>query len=779
MTTPPSAFPDQSTHDTQALVSQLEQLNFILNQTPALIGYWDRQLLNQFSNAAYSRWFGQSPEEIKGKHLQHLLGDEIYNGLLSEIDGALNGKAQRFERQLTDTNTGENIHTLIRYIPDIVNDQVQGFYVFGVDITDQDRLQDSKLQNDTILECMTKGVVLTDSHNRITFCNTAFEKITGYSLTELYGKDFDLLQGPPTDSLEINNIKAAIAAQQSYHCEILCKRKDGTEFWNDINLNPIFDNTGKLSQFLYFQRDISIEKQQLELMTLLSSCVSLMSETVVICDASDINPPGPHIVYVNDRFCNVTGYSREELIGATPRLLQGPNTDRATLDKIRKSLSRWQPVNVDVLNYKKNGEEFWQNLDIFPHANAEGWYTHWIAIQRDITLQKQQEQSLKEAKEQAEQLALLKTQFLANMSHEIRTPMNGVIGLSSLALDCNDLDEMKQFVKQINTSSLGLLDILNDILELSKIQEHGFSIEQRSFSVHDLITSCKELFTLTAQQSGISFDIHCNTLVPEYLLGNELRLRQVLVNLLGNAFKFTEQGQVNLAISVTAGQAIRANTIAIQFSVTDTGMGLTTDQMSLIFERFTQIDTSNTRKFGGTGLGLAISQELVRAMGGEIHVQSTVSEGSVFSFELEFERCHESESAEVHNKSNPNDVLQGKLALVVDDDKINEMVMGLLLKKLGIEFDVAENGALAIALIKNKGYDFVLMDIQMPVMDGIEATQALRELEDYKTLPIIAMSAGVMLEEKIACTAAGMDGFVAKPVIFENLTAELLRLLDC
>ncbi len=539
------------------------------------------------------------------------------------------------------------------------------------------------------------------------------------------------------------------------------------------------DSKGRALRALGSISDISLEKHQIEQMSLLSSCVSATSDIVIICDTSTIDIPGPRIVYVNDTFCKVTGYSREEAIGSTPRLLQGPNTDRATLDKVRKALSRWQPVNVDVLNYTKSGEEFWQNLNIFPIANADGWYTHWIAIQRDITEQKQLELELRQAKEQADQLTLLKAQFLANMSHEIRTPMNGVIGLSSLALDCNDLDEIKSFSQKINTASLSLLAILNDILDLSKIQEQGFSIEQRNFSVNDLLTSLNDLFTHKFQHSGVSFDLLCDACVPDYLRGDDLRLRQVLINLLGNAFKFTEQGYVSLAISFIDAMPTQPNIVKLKFSVADTGVGLSTEQLELIFERFTQADDSITRKFGGSGLGLTLSQELVRAMGGDIHVESTLGQGSVFSFELAFERGHTPEFKQAHaiNESNSNTMLQGKLALVVDDDMINQMVTGLLLKKLGIEHDVAENGAMALECIKNKSYDWVLMDVQMPVMDGLQATRELRALEGYKTLPIIAMSAGVMSDEKLACTAAGMNGFVSKPTSIEELSSELCRLL--
>jgi CheY-like chemotaxis protein len=357
--------------------------------------------------------------------------------------------------------------------------------------------------------------------------------------------------------------------------------------------------------------------------------------------------------------------------------------------------------------------------------------------------------------------------------------MNGVIGLSALALDCTNLEEIKPFLQRINQSSVSLMAILNDILDLSKIQEQGFSLDNRTFMLDDLITPLNDLFNLTAQQSGVSYSMLCDQHIPPYLWGDELRLRQVLVNLLGNAFKFTAQGEVRLAISVIESSSLPATNVRLRFCVSDTGVGLSAEQVKLIFDRFTQADTSVTRSFGGTGLGLTISQELVLAMGGVIQVQSSLGQGAVFFFELDFKRMDNPAGLVTNNviEISAHNVLQGKRVLMVEDDSINQLVTGLLLKKIGVEYDIAQNGEIALECIKNKAYDLILMDVQMPVMDGIEATQQLRQLDDYKALPIIAMSAGVMLEEKQACTNAGMNGFVAKPTTIEQLTKELLRLL--
>ena len=437
-----------------------------------------------------------------------------------------------------------------------------------------------------------------------------------------------------------------------------------------------------------------------------------------------------------------------------------------------------QPKTTE-LSINQGGQLKHFQSTILPVYDSLGHVNGLVGYQLNITELKQQELELRKAKEEADQLSLLKTQFIANMSHEIRTPMNGVIGLSTLALDCTDFSEIRQYVQKINQSSLSLMAILNDVLDLSKIQEPGFSLDNRAFKLNDLIALLNALFTLTAQQTGVRFSIQCDQHVPVYLYGDELRLRQVLINLLGNAFKFTEQGEVSLIIRCEQSIIDPLNKLRLKFSISDTGIGLSKEQMGLIFERFTQADSSATRRFGGTGLGLTISQGLVRAMGGEVQVQSTIGQGSVFSFELDFKVMDTPMPviACVPN-SNSSQVLQTKRVLVVEDDHINQLVTGLMLKKIGVDYDIAENGEVAIGCIKNQVYDLVLMDIQMPVMDGLQATQAIRQFEVYKSLPIIAMSAGVMLEEKQACTLAGMNGFVPKPIHIEQLTEEMLRLLS-
>ena len=239
MTKKTSEFIELSELQQKTLLEEQERLKFILYHTPVLIGYWNNQLINEYCNPAYSQWFALSPEEIKGKHIHHLLSDDLYHDLFPKIEGVLNGKEQHYKRLATDTKTGEQIHKLTRYLPHVVDDRVIGFYSLGIDSTDHDQLVDHKVQNDSILESLVIGVMLTDTNNKITYLNPAFEKITNYSQNELIGKNFDILKGSNTDIEELNNLTTAINARQPYQCKLFIYRKEGIGVWNKINLNPI------------------------------------------------------------------------------------------------------------------------------------------------------------------------------------------------------------------------------------------------------------------------------------------------------------------------------------------------------------------------------------------------------------------------------------------------------------------------------------------------------------------------------------------------------------
>ncbi len=398
---------------------------------------------------------------------------------------------------------------------------------------------------------------------------------------------------------------------------------------------------------------------------------------------------------------------------------------------------------------------------------------------RDIRMQKRTEEELRFAKDAAEQAAKVKSDFLARMSHEIRTPMNGVLGLTHLALENSPPPRQKMYLEKIQASARILLGVINDILDFSKMESGKFHLERARFSFSGMLSTVVDLFQGQAEAKNLRFVLDKDEGISSFVIGDELRLSQVLLNLCSNAIKFTEQGEVILRIHI-ADQS--ADTVRLSFSVTDSGVGMTEDQLAGLFQPFTQADTSTTRKYGGTGLGLVISKLLVEMMDGEISVNSAPGAGSTFQFTIPLEKADASETAgEVaqspETAEGESRDLRGLRVLLVEDNEINQEIAVALMESLGLSVLVAGNGAEALSLLADHDVDGVLMDIQMPVMDGLTAARLIRETgrEGIRNLPIIAMTAHAMQEDRGKSLAAGMNDHITKPIDVRELRARLDR----
>ncbi|WP_396586833.1 response regulator [Bermanella sp. R86510] len=363
-----------------------------------------------------------------------------------------------------------------------------------------------------------------------------------------------------------------------------------------------------------------------------------------------------------------------------------------------------------------------------------------------------------------------KSQFLAHMSHEIRTPLNGILGLTDVLAQTQLNNTQQDFLKTIRHSGESLLSIINDILDFSKIEAGKLELENIDFSLGVLCDDLEGLFMPQVQEKSLGFHIDIDKSIPPYLKGDPLRIKQVLLNLISNSLKFTHKGSVSVAINLK-----QEKPLILEFIVTDTGIGISLEKQEQLFKPFTQVDSSTTRKYGGTGLGLQISQKLVQIMGGDIELKSEPNKGSEFHFELHLakgKRTQENEDKSLaHAQKSASDIK----ILVAEDNNTNQLVITSMLKKLGYQYEICANGQEAIDNLGNDEYDLILMDCQMPVLDGFSATEKIRENPDWKNLPIIALTAGATEKEQQQCFDSGMNDFLSKPIKLSILQNALQR----
>lgn len=634
-------------------------------------------------------------------------------------------------------------------------------------------------------------VLILDKKGMISYVNEAYCRISKYSTDELIGQSHHMLRSSYHSREFYADLWRTITRGKVWKGEIKNTAKDGTDFWLDITVTPIKDNTGKPQQYISIQHDITERKNNAE--RYWENIINCIADPIFVKDDQH------RWVTMNDSLCQMLGEQRENLLG------------KSDYDFFPKSEADvfWQK-DEEVL---KSGDEVVNEEEITDvhgivhtivtkktlYQNSQG-ENFVVGVSRDVTdykrieseiltLNTELEQKVIErtrelecSREEALQASRMKSEFLANMSHEIRTPLNGVLGMTDIALKTDLTPDQQKYLKMVKTSGEVLLTVINDVLDFSKIEAGRMELDPVEFDFRDSINDTIILFSQKASEKDIELKYTVSPDIPKKIMGDPMRLRQVLTNLVSNAVKFTHDGSVTVKVDLASKVD---NQICLQFSVSDTGIGLTTEQQQKIFEPFTQADASMTRKYGGTGLGLSIALRLINLMQGRLWVESNLGSGSTFYFKACFsEPKMDSHTPQVMSSQIQPEDSQGSMEvplkiLLAEDSEINQAVASHMLVEAGHTVDIANNGNEVLQKLKVHAYDVILMDVHMPEMNGFETTAAIRELETslMTRLPIIALTANALTGDKEKCLLAGMDGYVSKPFKQNELLAAIASIL--
>ena len=699
------------------------------------------------------------------------------------------------------TEIGDNLESLSDLMADLVRQREQSQEELKAALVD---LENQKFALDE------HGIVsMTNVNGHIAYANDKFCAISGYTREQLLGRDHRIINSGVHPKAFFEDMWQTITDGRVWHGEVCNRARDGSLYWVQSTVVPLRDETGLPVQFIAIRTDITERKRMEAAVQAAEARVRRIANTV----------PGAvfqwqfgsgciRFTFLSDRVYETRGLTSQALLAdaeLASRQIVGTDRSRVVqgvLEAARLRVS-WRDEYQITL---PSGETRWIRAEINPEpVLADDGSTVFTGIWQDISAEKRSSQELRLAKDSAEAANRAKSDFLANMSHEIRTPISGVIGMTELALDTDLDDEQREYLETVHTSSIALLRVINDILDFSKIEAGKMLVEAISFDLGRLVRDTLKAVSFQALDKGVELVCDMAADVPWFVVGDPGRLRQVLLNLMGNAIKFTQDGEVVLGVACVSLHEARCE---LHFSVRDSGIGIPQDKLATIFEPFAQEDSSITRKFGGTGLGLTISARLVEAMGGKVWVDSELGAGSVFHFSVVLGvHGEDREAPTALNKLARQRVLlvddhwerrtierpvphrlatevmasdRGEAALavlLVEDHPVNQRLALTWLQRWGHRVTLAVDGVQALDCLSRQRFDVVLMDMMMPRLDGLQTARQFRAQERGRRTHIVAMTANATASDRALCLQAGMDDYLVKPLKASQLRLKLERLV--
>ncbi|ODC04622.1 hypothetical protein BFW38_14905 [Terasakiispira papahanaumokuakeensis] len=723
-------------------------LRTVLDAMPSMIGYWDRDLVNRVANTAYEQWYGLS---LPGRRLCEVMDESLFEDTRAYIEAALQGETQVFERVLVPPDGSRMIHTLAHYLPDVVDGEVKGFYAMIHDVTDlvesRQQLADAVRENAALLNTINEQMLYsaTDLKGRIIEVNDKFCELTGYSRETLLGKTHRLVNSGHHSQQFWQAVWQQILAGKAWHGEICNRSRQGQLMWYDTVIAPFMDSAGNIERFVALRTDITdrkeAEAERHRVSLLLNNVLRAATEIAIIATDAEGD-----VVLFNAGAEQMLGYQAETVMGTSVVQFFAPDdvAQKRAQVSANEALSDFAILTLKAqAEVAERLDTFWQREDqqwleislvvtaIRDEAGALEGYL-WVA--QDVRQQKESERHLMAAKQAAEHAAQAKGQFLANMSHEIRTPMNAVLGMLQLVQQTTLSPRQSDYVNKAFAAATSLLGLLNDILDFSKIDAGKLALDPHPFSLEKLMRDLAIVLSGNLGSKPVELMFDLSPQLPQMVIGDALRLQQILINLSGNAIKFTEQGQIVVAIKVLNRVGPQLH---LRFSIQDSGIGISAEQQAHIFDSFSQAEASTTRRYGGTGLGLAICRRLVYMMGGELCVNSTLGEGSCFSFDIVL-------PVDVEVPEISED--QPRRVLVVDDNALTRDILVDIGRALDWQVDSVDDGQQVLAAVQqaqHKGmpYEMILMDWRMPGMDGLTAALQVRQKMMAQSPKIIMLSA--------------------------------------